>query len=531
MLAPELKSDIDKLWDKFWSGGIANPLAAIEQIVYLIFLKRIEEIDNEAADEARKAKRKPDSIFDGPNDLKRWSKFHLLGGEEMLKVVQTRTFPLIKKMGGDRMRDAVFIIPSPIMLQSAVEIIDKLFISSRNADTLGDIYEYLLNEIQTSGKNGQFRTPRHIIRALIQLVDPKFDGKRLPRIADPACGTAGFLVNSYLHIMAQNTSSDILQREADGTPHQCVGDKLPRAKINALRTNTFYGYDFDRTMVRIGWMNMIQHGLTEPHIEYADALAKRSRDLLPDNHFDYVLANPPFTGNIEQSDKSDRFKISTNKTELLFLDLIIDLLVVGGRAGVILPEGVLFGSTNAHRQLRQRLLTENQLEAVVSLPAGVFQPYSGVKTSALIFTKGGTTESVWFYEVRADGYSLDARRQEKLDVNDLWDLVEKYPARDTSNAYHRPKFRDEVRINGETYTVKMFDGLEKTTSDEPHAWIATAEQITENDFNLSAGRYKPVALSTIKHDPPAQIIHELQSYESQIQDRLAKLLAMVNNND
>lgn len=531
MLAPELKSDIQKLWDKFWSGGIANPLTAIEQIVYLIFMKRMEEIDDQAAAEARKAKRKPDSIFNGSHDLRRWSQFRHESGDKLLKVVGGEAFALIKKIGDERMRDAVFVIPSPTMLQGAIEIIDRLFIASRNADTLGDIYEYLLNEIQTSGKNGQFRTPRHIIRAIVQMVDPKFDGKHLPRICDPACGTAGFLVNSYIHIMAHNTPKETLKIEGDGTPQVYTGEVLGRRGINALRANTFYGYDFDQTMVRIGWMNMIQHGLADPHINYADALSRKADVILTANLYDNVFANPPFTGSIEQSDKSERFAIKTNKTELLFLELIIDLLKIGGQAGVIVPEGVLFGSTNAHRDLRRRLVADNQLEAVVSFPAGVFQPYSGVKTSALIFTKGGHSDSVWFYEVRADGYSLDARRQERLEENDLWDLVEKYKTRDTSLDYYQPIFRDEPHANGQPYTVKFLDHLVKRQADEPHAWTATAEEIATNDWNLSAGRYKPVTLSTVKHDPPMQIIHELQGYESQIQTGLEKLLAMVEGKE
>lgn len=537
MLAPELKRDIDRLWDKFWSGGIANPLTAIEQIAYLIFMKRLEEADDRAAAEAKKENRRHKSIFEDRKDLRRWSNFSKLGGPEMLALVQKEAFPLIVNLGGERMRDAVFVIPSPTMLQSAVEIVDKLFVSSRNADTQGDIYEYLLSEIQTSGKNGQFRTPRHIIRAIIQLVNPRLEGKKIPKICDPACGTAGFLVNSYIHLMAANTSPDILEIEADGTPEKYVGDKLDNKTRRALQSNTFYGYDFDRTMVRIGWMNMIQHGLSEPHIDYADALSKNSEDRLESEAFDIVLANPPFTGSIEQADKSDRFKLKTNKTELLFVELILDLLKTGGRAGVIVPEGVLFGSTTAHRDLRKRLIEENQLEAVVSLPAGVFQPYTGVKTSALIFTKGGQTDSVWFYEVRADGYSLDARRTEKPEENDLWDLVKKYPTHDTSLDYYQPVFKEETRGDGETYTVKLFDRLEvmkyeakkdePAPPDGPHAWTVTRAQIEEKDWDLSARRYKPDSQATMKYDPPATIIRNLQRMENEIQAGLEKLLALI----
>lgn len=524
MLAPELKREINRLWDKFWSGGIANPLTAIEQIAYLIFMKRLEEAD----DEAKRRDKKHRSIFDGKNDPRRWSQFRHLGGEEMLKVVRDQVFPFIKEMGGSRMRDAVFVIPSPTMLQGAVEIIDKLFIPSRNADTLGDIYEHLLSEIQTAGKNGQFRTPRHIIRAIVQMVNPTFDGRRLPRICDPACGTSGFLVNSYLHIMAAHTPRETLEIEADGTPQRYTGEMLGRAGINKLRSNTFYGFDFDPTMVRIGWMNMIQHGLTDPHIEYADALSKKSDAVLPKEAYDIVLTNPPFTGNIEQSDKSDRFRSKTNKTELLFLELVLDLLVVGGRGGIIVPEGVLFGSTNAHREIRKRLITENQLEAVVSLPAGVFQPYTGVKTSVLIFTKGGHTDSIWFYEVRADGYTLDARRQDRPEENDLWDLLKKYPTRDTSLDYDKPIFREETRRNGEEFKVTLFTGeYERLTVSEPHAWTATAAQVEENDWNLSAARYKPFTLAPVEHEPPAKIIRDLQALEREIQQGLDKLLAMV----
>jgi type I restriction enzyme M protein len=564
MLSQKLKADIRKLWDRFWSGGIANPLTAIEQITYLVFLKRLEELDNQNAREAREANRPHTSIFDVPDGTTyRWSHIKQLPSEERLKHVRGPVFEWLKTIEGaeERMRDAVFVIPSANLLQGAIEIIDNLFVPSRNQDTLGDIYEMLLSEIAEAGKNGQFRTPRHIIRAMCDLVDPRYG----ERICDPACGTGGFIINAYQHILKSNTSPDILEFEANGTPLNLIGDLLTPEQHAELRRNHFYGFDFDRTMVRLGWMNAIQHGLDNPQINYADTLGSRFYTRVAEElaeSFDVVLANPPFTGNIDKTDigESLRQSLSTTKTELLFVELILQLLSPGGRAAVIVPEGVLFGSTGAHKALRKKLVTENQLRAVISLPGGVFQPYSGVKTSILVFHKGGKTDEVWFYEITADGHSLDAKRTERPNQNDLWDMVLKYrlryipdfrqpapafingagwkqwsglPSDERTMRYAQPLIATEEHEDneGEKVEIALCKGIEATDLEEPKTWQSSQNDLAAKDYHLSAGRYKPFILKSVQYDPPAQIIGELQQLENRIQQGLDELLAMVEGRE
>ena len=577
MLSPKLKADIKKLWDKFWSGGIANPLTAIEQITYLVFLKRLEDLDNQRVQEAARAatgmghaeslagpswsQPAGPTIFSTPDaDKFRWSYIKQLPSDERLNHVRGPVFDWLKTIegAGERMRDAVFVIPSANLLQSAIEIIDQIFVPSQNQDTLGDIYEFLLSEIAEAGKNGQFRTPRHIIRAMCDLIDPRIH----ERICDPACGTAGFLVNAYQHILKRHTSRETLEFEADGTPLNAYGDMLSREQHVALMQNHFHGFDFDRTMVRLGWMNLVLHGMENPKVNYADSLGSRFNKMLvvnggPEGEYDVVLANPPFTGSIDKEDIGESLRrLGTAKTELLFVELILQLLRPGGRAAVILPEGVLFGSTGAHKTLREKLVTENQLEAVISLPGGVFQPYTGVKTSILVFTKGGKTDEVWFYEVAADGFSLNARRTPQPEQNDLWDMVLKFSLRQNARAPHPPptflsksqwdewKSVDAAmratRVtqpiietetvwskDGEKFELPLFKDLQALDGSEPKEWTATAEQIASNDYNLTSGRYKVFAESTALHRAPAEIIRELQGLEDKIQSGLVDLLAMV----
>ena len=540
MLAPELRSEIQRLWDAFWSGGIANPLTAIEQITYLVFLKRLEDLDDAGARAARRTDREHSSIYDVENgETYRWSYLKQMPGEDCLRHIQRGVFDWLRGLPGaeERMRDAVFVIGSANLLQRAIEVIDRLFVPSRNQDTLGDIYEMLLAEIAEAGKNGQFRTPRHVIRAMCDLVDPRYG----ERICDPACGTAGFLVNAYQHILKTHTSDDILRFEADGTPLHLYGDHLSAEQHETLRRNHLYGWDFDRTMVRLGWMNLIQHGMFDPHIDQADTLGSRFNERLTGGDvgdFDVVLANPPFTGSIDKTDIGESLQpLGTTKTELLFVDLITQLLRVGGRAAVIVPEGLLFGSTRAHRALRRKLIDENQLNAVISLPGGVFQPYTGVKTSILYFVRGGETKDVWFYEIAADGYSLSAKRTEQFERNDLWDAALKSRLRfaaayaqprpafvdgETWRAwqaldgdarrtrYLQPRFEEAAeQVGGATVTVNQLDGFDTAELEEARDWEAGREELEGNDDNLSAGRYKPFTLEAVDHDPPAQIIREL----------------------
>jgi type I restriction enzyme M protein len=384
------------------------------------------------------------------------------------------------------MGDAYFQLPSEksATLQSAIAIVDDLFKyvgrSSANSDIMGDIFEYLLEEIKSSGKNGQFRTPRHIIRFMIELLDPK-EGER---IVDPAAGTGGFLINSLQHIRKTHTDPESLVLEWDGTPHRVYGGSLDVEKY--LKGIYFTGFENDRTMVRIGWMNMILHGIEKPKIILRDSLSK-SLDDSESGAYAYALANPPYTGNVDKGDLHDapRFPRNerntkepiTDKSELLFVWLLLDLLTVGGRGAVIVPEGVLFGSTGAHRALRKELLMQHRLEAVISLPAGVFQPYTGVKTSILVFQTVGTqfvrgdeptTETVWFYEVTSDGYSLDAKRNDKPEENDLWDAQEKFKRKSVESlSYFRPDIFTVRWRDVDEHTLKIFPNL---TAEKDNAW-------------------------------------------------------------
>jgi len=477
MLSPQLRGKIDGLWNMFWSAGMTNPLVAIEQITYLLFLRQLENFDQVRVDSGKPSiyykkmdksgkkvevdydvcrweniRQKPtfallnDIVFPWLRNLEKWLKESAKAEKEKKgknKGNEVEEEDSLAQITG-RLDDAYFVLdPNKTeTLSRAVQAIHDLFnsVGGSNADIMGDIFEYLLGEIQTAGKNGQFRTPRHIIRFMIELLDPQpFTNKKPTRILDPACGTGGFLVNTLIHWKRKATDDDQLRLEWDGTPHRTFG-VLPK-KLNP--NDCFFGYDNDRTMVRIAWMNLILHDLDFPRIDQLDSLSKQLPDDLSDS-FDYILANPPFTGTVDESDlskKSSRVEWKgksplTTKSELLFVWLMLDLLRIGGRCAVVVPDGVLFGSTNAHRELRRKLLFENTLEGVVSLPGGVFNPYSGVKTSILIFKKVGDepkagrdprTKEVWFYEVAEEAKSLDQKRKDRPGQNnDLFDASEKF---------------------------------------------------------------------------------------------------------
>lgn len=494
MLAPELKSQISKLWDRFWSGGIANPLTAIEQMSYLIFIKRLEDLDAIHAKRAAARNEQHKSIFEGHENC-RWSQWKHLNAEAMLKHVQEVVFPFIKNLhDGDDvlysqyMKDAMFVIPKASLLQEAVAIIDEMNITERNQDTQGDIYEHLLSELKTSGKNGQFRTPRHIIRMMIELVDPDIG----QTVCDPACGTAGFLIGAYEHILKKYTSDDIMVVEENGTSANLVGDKIvEKSHWNLLKRETFYGFDFDATMIRIGLMNMILHGIERPNIRYADTL---SRKFGQKAQYDVVFANPPFAGFIDKGDINDAFRLSTTKTELLFLELFYNLLRIGGRAAVIVPRGVLFSSSNAHVQARRMLLERCQLETVISMPSGVFQPYAGVSTAVLVFVKGGKTENVWFYEMLKDGYSLDQRRDFIDGKGDIPDIIDKAKRRQESG----------------------------------NCILVPSEDIRRNDYNLSISQYKKREHKKVDYEEPKALVQSVTEAEEDILNELCELKKMLD---
>ncbi|MEI7961127.1 MAG: N-6 DNA methylase [archaeon] len=499
MLNAELKSDLDKLWKRFWAGGLANPLTAIEQISNLIFIKRLEDLDNQNIKRAEAKKEKYKSIFSGTFEVSgkkidkatcKWSHWKHFTAEQMLVHVRDVVFPFMKQADHlEIMEDAIFMIPKASLLQEAVSIIDNLKIAPQNYDVLGDLYEYLLSELSSAGKVGQFRTPRHIIRMMIELLEPKIGDK----ICDPACGTAGFLVNAFEYIKKSNTSTELIQYDEAGIAHNLIGDKITKKEHwKILNTETLYGYDFDSTMARIATMNLLLHGIDKPNIKRFDTLSKAFEQK---SHYDIILANPPFTGSLDESDIHSAFKADTTKTELLFIELFYNLLTIGGRAAVIVPNGVLFGSSNAHKKIRQLLLEKCQLEAVISMPSGVFRPYAGVGTAVLVFIKSSDkTESVWFYDMVSDGFSLDDKRDPIGDgKGDIPDIVEKY----------RTKAISEKSI------------------------LVPIDKIKSNDFNLSISAYRETKQEHIEYEQPKKIIEKVLKMEKEIQEELEELKKMV----
>lgn len=517
---PELKNKIDQLWNKFWSGGISNPLTAIEQITYLLFMKRLDELDQKRQAGAEWTGEKYTSKFEGtwippeernwpvaeqrPIDKRtlRWSEFKRMQAEEMLQHVQGKVFPFLKDLNGaesnftHHMKNAVFIIPKPALLVEAVKTIDEIFEvmekdSRENGqafqDIQGDVYEMLLAEIATAGKNGQFRTPRHIIKLMAELVQPQLGHK----IADPACGTGGFLLGAYQYIVTQlaiKAGTKNLAPDEDGFVRTSVAAALTE-KAQTILQESLYGYDIDATMVRLGLMNLMMHGIDEPNIDYQDTLSKSYNE---EAEYDIVLANPPFTGSIDKGDINENLQLSTTKTELLFVENIYRLLKKGGTACVIVPQGVLFGSGGAFRTLRQLLVERCDLKAVITLPSGVFKPYAGVSTAILLFTKvwgikdkvaKPATEHVWFYEMAADGYTLDDKRIKQAGSGDLQDIIAKYHARDAATDTDR--------------TVKCFMVPRTEIADE------------KNNYDLSLSCYKQDVFEDVQYDAPGVIMDRL----------------------
>lgn len=490
-----LKSKVDALWLRFFAGGIANPLSAIEQMSYLIFLKRLEDRENANKRTAEKRKTEYNSVFDKPvGDLSkkdtakcRWSYWSQLPGEEMLSFVRDTVFRFLRSLGSETssftqyMQDASFIIPKASMLQESVRLIEDMHISEQNEDVQGDLYEYLLKYLTTSGRNGQFRTPRHIIRMMVNLVDPKIGES----ICDPAAGTGGFLVSAYEHILENNTSPNILEYDEEGKAHHLIGDMISDKKLMSfLKGPAITGYDFDTTMIRIGAMNLMLHGIDNPNFKYSDTLTKAFNEK---SRYNVILANPPFKGSIDKSDINDRFTVKTTKTELLFIELIYGMLLTGGRAAVIVPDGVLFGSSNAHKAVRKILIESCKLEGVISMPSGVFKPYAGVSTAVLIFQKGEPTKNVWFYDMIADGFTLDDKR-DKTEANDIPDILEKWKKRDVK---------------------KMNDRKAK-------CFFVPVNEIIENNFDLSINRYKEIVYVNVKQDKPNDILSKIKDIEKEI---------------
>jgi len=489
------KSDVDKLWTEFWTGGITNPLTVIEQISFLIFSRLLDVMETTAERKAERTKKPFAARFTGKDDPRRWKNFKQRDAAEMLRVVRDEVFPHFRKLNGgttfsEYMQDAQLMIQKPSLLVSAVNMIDKLPITE--GDTKGDLYEYLLSKLTTAGINGQFRTPRHIIRFMVEMLQPKPN----EIIGDPACGTAGFLVSVMQYLLETHTSAKgKLKGEHGETIY--TGDLLEPYRAH-IQNEMFHGFDFDATMLRIASMNLMLHGVDNPDIHYQDTLSNSFPEKFPKQAiggFDVILANPPFKGSLDEGDVHPTLTqaVKTKKTELLFVTLILRMLKKGGRSATIVPDGVLFGSSKAHAALRRMLVQDNQLEAIISLPSGVFKPYAGVSTAILVFTKGGKTDSVFFYEVEADGYSLDDKR-DRITKNDLPSALASWRKRSA---------RDTDR------TAKHF--------------MVPLVDIEEKEFDLSINRYKEARHEDVKYDSPKKIIAKLRTIEAEITTDLAQI--------
>ncbi len=512
MLVGEIRNQIDGIWDDFWSGGVSNPLSVMEQLTYLLFIKRLDElqsVEERKAEALRKPVERrifPEGLDDDgePYDNLRWSRFKGMEPREMYRIVDRHVFPFIReKVAAEgavarHMREARFAIPTPALLAKVVDKLDRVPMAER--DTKGDIYEYMLSKIASAGQNGQFRTPRHIIQLMVALMEPK----PTDVICDPAAGTCGFLVGAGEYLREHH-------------PEIFRNDQLRQH----FHEKAFHGFDFDPTMLRIGSMNMILHGVENPIIEPRDSL---SEDIANEKErYDLILANPPFAGSLdyEQTALDLQRIVKTRKTELLFLALFLRLLKVGGRGAVIVPDGVLFGSSNAHKELRRMIVEDHKLEAVISLPTGVFRPYAGVSTAILIFTKTGVggTEDVWFYDMKADGWSLDDKRQPLLPE----DRLGVAPSRALTEAEHEKNNLPDV-------LTRWMDrrGAERDRPRTAQSFVVSrADLISDGAYDLSINRYKENVHKAVEHESPAQIIAHLKRLEVEITERLARLEEIV----
>lgn len=518
MITGQLKNKIDKLWEEFWTGGVANPLTVIEQITFLMYARLLDM--NETSDEkkALRTKKPFKRRFSDEQQHIRWQNLiHVESADKLLVLVRDELFPYFKSTAdgnslfAEFMKDAQLMVQKPSLLMKAITMVNELPLDK--GDTKGDLYEYLLSKLTTAGINGQFRTPRHIIRAMVELMDPSADD----RICDPACGTAGFLSNAYEFILQKYSSpagtitEKVINEKGEEEIQTLYAGDLLSDKRSHVDTDMFHGFDFDATMLRIAAMNLVMHGVAEPDIHYQDTLSQRFAERHPqaaNEGFDIILANPPFKGSLDEEDVAPELLrlVKTKKTELLFVGLILRMLRTGGRAAVIVPDGVLFGSSKAHQQLREELIERNQLEAIISLPSGVFKPYAGVSTAIMIFTKGGETDQVWFYDLAADGYSLDDKRTPIQD-NDLPDLIAQYE-----------KYR-KAREAGKN-TKEWNDKKQK-------AFLVDKAAIAEQKYDLSINRYKEVVHEEQSYAPPKEILKELKKLEQEIMQDLYELEAML----
>jgi len=496
MVTGELKNKVDGLWEIFWTGGLTNPLDVIEQMTYLMFIRDLDDSDNVHMKESIMLGLPYKSIFEEnvtigdrkvPGNQLKWSVFHDFPAQKMYANMQENVFPFIKNLHGDKesayakyMGDAIFKVPTPVMLDKIVTAMDEIYEKMeqlRSEDVRGDIYEYLLSKLATAGVNGQFRTPRHIIK----MMNPKADDL----ICDPACGTSGFLVESSEYLRKKKKAEVLFN--AKNKEH--------------YMNHMFHGYDMDRTMLRIGAMNMMTHGVSNPNIEYRDSLSDQNEDK---EKYSLILANPPFKGSLDYDIVSaDLLKVcKTKKTELLFLTLFVRMLKTGGRCACIVPDGVLFGSSKAHKDIRKAIVEEQRLEAVISMPSGVFKPYAGVSTAILIFTKTGHggTDKVWFYDMKADGRSLDDKRSE-VKENDIPDIIARFKNLEAEN--------DRKRTDQSFFVEK--------------------QEIVDNAYDLSINKYKEIEYIPVEYPSTSEIMANLRALEKEVQESMAELEKMLGD--
>ncbi len=487
MITGVIKNKIDKIWTDIWAGGITNPITVIEQLTYLMFIRSLDEkeIENEAME---MLSGKPTTKIFPQNENGqniRWSNFKEKDAREIFDIVSQQVFPFVKNLSEEKdtafsryMEDAMFLIPTPQVLQKIITGLDDLYEHDiKDQDMQGDLYEYMLGKLATAGKNGQFRTPKHIREMMVELLQPTANDS----ICDPACGTAGFLISSAEYIRNHH------------------GAKMTPEQWKHFESIAFTGFDTDRTMLRISAMNLMLHGITRPEIDYNDSVSKQNEI---SDKFSIILANPPFKGTIDTESINDNLTAitKTKKTELLFLALFLRMLKMGGRCACIVPDGVLFGSSKAHKAIRKEIVENNQLQAVISMPSGVFKPYAGVSTAVLIFTKTGAggTENVWFYDMQADGYSLDDKRNEVTE-NDIPDIINRFHNLEQEASRKR--------------TEKSF--------------LVPKQEIIDNDYDLSINKYKEIEYIPEEYPPTNELLAELKTMEQEINQGLAELEEML----
>lgn len=487
MITGTLKNKVDKIWQDIWAGGITNPITVIEQLTYLMFIKSLDdkELETEQMEVLTNAKMKKIFPADVVGQSMRWHNFKNKEAGEIFEIVKDHVFPFIKTLGAEQnsafsryMSDAIFMFPTPQLLEKVITGLDDLYEHDLTGlDIQGDLYEYMLDKLATAGQNGQFRTPAQIRNMMVQLLEPSPDDK----ICDPACGTAGFLIST----------AEFVRKKYE--------DKMTDAQWQWFANQMFNGFDMDRTMLRISAMNLMLHSITCPTIEYKDSVSKNNEI---EDEYDIILANPPFSGNIDKESISDSLKkvCNTTKTELLFVSLFLRMLKKGGRCVCIVPDGVLFGTTKAHKDLRKALVEDHQLQAVISMPSGVFKPYAGVSTAVLVFTKttDGGTDKVWFYDMKADGFSLDDKRN-PVTENDIPDIIERF--------HHLDKETSRAKTEQSFFVDKA--------------------DIVANEYDLSINRYKGVVYEKVVYDKPTVILERIENLATEIATQTAKIKEMV----